>query len=85
MLSVTSTGGGRWSLSAAWNGAAGVVAWKLLTGSQRNELTTLKVRSWRGLITRFGAKSPTARYMQVVAIGEKNRVLGSSKVIAVGG
>jgi hypothetical protein len=83
----TATAGllGNLSVSAYWNGATKVAAWKILAGPDRQSLTAIGQTPWNGLDTTATVQAPGAQWARVVALDAKGHKLGTSPVVVVGG
>lgn len=80
-LAARRTAGGH-LLCASWNGATGVAAWQLETGTRADELTVAATIPTQGFET-VGAVPAAATYAVVTALDGNGRPLGRSKVIGL--
>ena len=71
---------GRPLLHASWNGATEVAAWRLETGSRRNNLETALTKPNKGFETSLPVPRGSA-FAAAVALGLHGNVLGRSKTI----
>ena len=71
---------GRRLLHASWNGATEVAAWRLETGSRRDELETALTKPKKGFETSLPVPRGSA-FAAAVALGLHGNVLGRSKTI----
>jgi hypothetical protein len=71
---------GRRLLHASWNGATEVAAWRLETGSRRDELETALTKPKKGFETSLPIPRGSA-FAAAVALGLHGKVLGRSKTI----
>jgi outer membrane protein assembly factor BamB len=75
--------GGKITVYASWNGATGVAAWQLLSGTSASRLTPVSTTPRSGFETMISA--PAAAFFQVRALSAAGKVLGSSKVVQPSG
>ena len=71
---------------ANWNGASDVVGWRLLAGQSQGDLKPVATAAWDGLDTPITvpAGARDAGRLQVQALDQRGRVIGSSSVTPVG-
>jgi hypothetical protein len=82
MIAADSSAGGT-SVFASWNGATGVTAWQLLSGSSAAHLSPVSITPRSGFETTIPA--PAAAFLQVRALGSSGRVLGTSRAVRSSG
>ena len=76
----TGTEGGGMRVYASWNGATEVVGWRILTGSEPNNLTTATEVARAGFETE-AKLAETATYAAVAALDSDGNVLGTSEAV----
>jgi hypothetical protein len=80
-LAITPRANGTVLVSASWNGATEVAAWRVLGGSRLRLLHRVDTVTRTGFETRIALASEP-RYLAVEALGAHGKVLGTSRVLA---
>ena len=70
------------TVHAIWNGATGVVRWRVLAGSSPKHLVAARTVPWQGLDT-LTTIPRAASWIEVVALDSNSHVVGRSKAVRV--
>ncbi len=66
------------TVHAIWNGATGVVRWRVLAGSSQRHLVAARTVPWNGLDTQITI-ARAARWVEVVALAGSRKVISKSR------
>lgn len=80
---VASVRGSRIVARASWNGSTQVRAWRLLTGSRKDQLRPTGRTAWKDLETAISVPDRGAKYVAAQALGRSDKVLATSPVRAI--
>jgi Arylsulfotransferase (ASST) len=73
--------GATMTVEASWNGATSVASWKVLAGASPSSLAAVATANKTGFETTITA-TPSAPYVEVVALGSAGQTLGTSAAIS---
>ena len=83
VATVHAASAGRWTVSAAWNGATRVSRWLVVADGNRFGPRPVAAAAWDGLITPITIPGNQIRNVRVIALDQRGRPIGASDRIPV--